>query len=149
MNTSNNQNPGAYLQESCLDPAGHELTSDLSGKAVRITYHSGHTLEQHWQSENRILWKAVAGDLDGYEQSEIYQAFKVADDVYLITWMEASTPANANTGQIAGPWLTTVVLDFKTMQATASWTGPTPDGKVLHIVDQGSMKSIDCDCRSE
>ncbi|MDJ0926111.1 MAG: MoaF C-terminal domain-containing protein [Gammaproteobacteria bacterium] len=142
---SSNQDPVPFLQELSLDPAGHELTSDLSGRAVRITYHSGHTLEQHWQTANKILWKAVDGELAGYEQTENYHAFKVAEGIYLITWMEASTVANANTSQIDGPWLTSVVLDFQTMRATASWTGPSPDGQVLHIVDQGSMKNIECD----
>lgn len=65
----------ANLFEQCvyLRPDGHPQCTDLAGKAVRLEYASGHALEQHWQTADRILWKGVAGPLTGYAQAERYR----------------------------------------------------------------------------
>ena len=36
-----------------LHSDGYPPTDKLAGRAVRLDYASGHTLEQHWQTENR------------------------------------------------------------------------------------------------
>ncbi|WP_448950042.1 MoaF-related domain-containing protein [Labrys neptuniae] len=120
--------------------SAHPRTDDLTGKSVRLTYASGHVLEQHWKPNNTVLWRGVSGPLTGYEQTETYEAFKIAQDIYLICWIEKSTAAVAEGGQIQGTWLTDVILDFRTMHATASWTGPTLDGGSEHVLDQATME---------
>jgi hypothetical protein len=55
---------------------GFAMSETLVGRAVSLTYVSGHTLEQHWQSAERIKWKTTFGPLEGYEQTESYIAFE-------------------------------------------------------------------------
>ena len=124
---------------------GYPKTETLVGRAVSLTYASGHTLEQHWQTAERIKWKATSGPLEGYEQTENYIAFEIAPGLILISWIEESTAATANGPQRPGPWLTDVILDFNTQRAMASWTGPTADGGSEHVLDQASMVEITCD----
>ena len=124
---------------------GYSSTDKLVGRAVRLTYASGHTLEQHWQTAERIKWKGVSGALAGYAQTESYIAFEIADGLILITWIEESTAVTTDGPQRPGPWLTDVILDFNTMRAMASWTGPTADGGIEHVLDQAAMVEIDCD----
>jgi len=128
-----------------LSDTGHLLTSDLTGKAVRLHYKSGHVLEQHWLTGLCILWKGISGGLDGHSQTEEYNAVKIADNIYLISWVEASTTTVVNRLDISGPWLTDVVLDFEKMIATASWIGPTKNGQVEHVLDQATMHYIECE----
>jgi len=135
----------SYVKNYNFLPDGYPLSGDLSGRAVRLNYCSGHTLEQHWQTENRVLWKGVNGDLEGYVQVDCYRAFKLADGLYLISWVEDSTQSTAASAQSIGPWLTDVILDFNTMQATASWMGPTVDGGAEHVLDQAEMTFVDCE----
>ena len=127
---------------------GHLLTADLVGKAVRLYYQSGHVLEQHWLTEHCVLWKGISGGLDGHSQKEEYNAVKITENIFLITWIEASTTTRADGPDMSGPWLTDVVLDFNKMIATASWMGPTDDNQVEHVLDQATMSYIDCDTSS-
>ncbi len=136
-----------HIENISLHPQGHPLTNDLTGKAVRLAYCSGHILEQHWQADSRVLWKGVSGPLAGYDQTEAYRAFEIAKDIYLITWIEASTAASSSAPQANGPWLTNVILDFNKMQATASWMGPTNAGGTEHVLDQATMSYVECDLR--
>lgn len=76
---------------------------------------------------------------------KVYNAVKITDNIYLISWIEASTTTVVNGVDISGPWLTDVVLDFEKMIATASWMGPTSDGKVEHVLDQATMHYIECE----
>lgn len=124
---------------------GYPVTDKLAGRAVSLSYASGHTLEQHWQSDDRIKWKATSGPLEGHEQSERYIAFEIANGLILITWIEESTTATVGGPLRPGPWLTDVLLDFNTMHAMASWTGPTADGGAEHVLDQATMIEIPCE----
>ena len=128
-----------------LHADGYAQTSVLAGRAVSLEYASGHTLEQHWQTQDRIKWKGVAGSLAGYSQYETYRAFEIASGIVLICWTEGSTTATADGDQVDGPWLTDVVLDFNTMRAMASWTGPTEGGGSEHVLDQARMTEIELD----
>lgn len=124
---------------------GHSLTEELAARAVRLEYASGHVLEQHWQTANRVLWKGVDGGLAGYEQVDHYHAFKLTEGIFLISWVEESTQADTTSPQSEGPWLTDVILDFNEMRATASWMGPTIDGGIEHVLDQALLTFIECD----
>ena len=53
--------PKTYVEKISLNPQGHPLSDDLAGKAVRLEYSSGHILEQHWQTSNKVLWRGVSG----------------------------------------------------------------------------------------
>lgn len=128
-----------------LHDDGYPQTDELAGNAVRLEYASGHTLEQHWQTDSRIKWKGVVGSLEGYDQYETYRAFKIAEGLILICWTEDSTTATADGDQIDGAWLTDVILDFNTMRAMASWTGPMADGRSEHVLDQARMTAIELD----
>lgn len=124
---------------------GYPQTDKLVGRAVSLIYASGHTLEQHWQTSDCILWKATSGPLEGYTQKERYIAFEIAEGLILITWIEESTAATADGPQRLGPWLTDVILDFNTNRAMASWTGPAKNGGSEHVLDQATMVEIACD----
>jgi len=137
-----------WLENYHLSPDGHPLTTDLMGKAVRLHYQSGHVLEQHWLTDHCILWKGISGGLNGHSQKEEYNAVKITDNIFLITWIEASTTTGADGPDMSGPWLTDVVLDFDKMIATASWMGPTDDDRVEHVLDQATMSYIECDALS-
>lgn len=69
-------------------------------------------LEQHWLTGHCILWKGISDGLDGHSKTEEYNAVKITDNIYLISWIEASTTTVVNGLDISGPWLTDVVLDF-------------------------------------
>lgn len=124
---------------------GFPKAQGLVGRAISLEYASGHTLEQHWQTEDRILWKGTAGPLAGYSQIESYMAFEVSSGLVLITWVEESTAVTADGAQQPGPWLTDVLVDFNTLRAMASWTGPTEDGGSEHVLDQAAIREISCD----
>lgn len=134
-----------WIENYHLHQDGQPLTKDLVGKAVRLHYQSGHVLEQHWLSDHCVLWKGITGGLDGHSQTEEYNAVKITDHIYLISWIEASTTPIAKGPDMSGPWLTDVVLDFDKMIATASWMGPTENDQVEHVLDQAIMKYIKCD----
>ena len=121
------------------------ISEDLTGKAVSLNYSSGHVLEQHWQKPNTVLWKGIAGSLAGYTQTEYFHTFKIAEEIYLFSRFEEATVASASASQTAGPWLTDVILDFRYMRATASWTAPGENGGVEHVLDQAAMCYVKCD----
>ena len=137
--------PKTYVEKISLNPQGHPLSDDLAGKAVRLEYSSGHILEQHWQTSNKVLWRGVSGLLEGYEQTEYYRAITLTEGMYLISWVEESTVTSASASQANGPWLTDVILDFNKMQATASWIGPTCEGGAEYVLDQATMIYVECD----
>lgn len=142
---SADQRQGSYVENINISQGGHPLTAELSGKAVRLDYQSGHVLEQHWQTDKQVLWKGVEGDLAGYSQTENYRAFKIAEGIFLISWMECLTVPLAKGKPTVGPWLTDVVLDFNSMRATASWVGPLENGAVEYVLDQAIMTSVVCE----
>jgi len=137
-----------WVENYHLSPDGHPLTGELAGKAVRLHYKSGHVLEQHWQTDHCILWKGISGGLDGHTQTQEYNAVKLTENIFLITWIEGETTTSAGGPNRSGPWLTDVVLDFDKMIATASWMGPTEDNQIEHVLDQATMRYIECDASS-
>jgi hypothetical protein len=150
MTINQKTTPKTYVENiNLFQDKGHPLSNDLAGKAVRLEYNSGHTLEQHWQTEERVLWKGVEGTLAGYTQCEYYRVLKITEGIYFITWVEESTTSSTSASQAKGPWLTDVVLDFNNMVASASWIGPTEDGGIEYVLDQAVMTYIECDHSTE
>lgn len=129
----------SFIEKVTLRPDGQALTGDLAGKAVTFRYQSGHTLRQNWLDDRTVRWQGIDGPLAGYAQDENYRAFKIAPGIYFITWMEESTSTVSDGDQRLGPWLTTVIMDFNTLKATASWTGPNDAHGVEFILDQADM----------
>ena len=143
MSSQTNMRP--WIENYNLHENGHKLTDELVGKAVRLNYKSGHVLEQHWQTASQVLWKGISGGLNGYSQAEHYKMFKVSANIYFITWVEQTTTTVSQGPQAHGPWLTDVILDFNNMIATASWMGPTDNGRVEHVLDQAVMEYVNCE----
>jgi len=145
MKLQSKPNQNSWIENYNFRKNGHEITDELVGKAVRLHYKSGHILEQHWQTTDRVLWKGIAGGLDGHNQLESYKMLKISDNIYFITWVEEFTTTGSDQPQSKGPWLTDVVLDLNKMIATASWMGPTNVGKVEHVLDQALITYIESD----
>lgn len=122
-------------------PYSHPRSDKLVGKRVWYRYESGYIFEQHYRSKDKIVWKAVGGELDGYSQEETYHCFEIAENIFFITWCEEQTPYSIEENvQREGPWPVAVVADFNKLIATVSFVNPAADGGADYIVDQARLE---------
>lgn len=120
-------------------------STDLVGKRANFHYASGHVLQQYYASADTIVWRGVRGPFEGYEQSDpTLRTFKIAEDIYYITWYEKSTVATAEHGEsFEHGYPVCVVADFKRLVGTAVYTNPLPDGGQYFTVDQATIELVD------
>lgn len=134
----------AYLRR-----CGHPLTQELTGQAVRLEYGSGQVMEQHWQTDNLLLWKGIGGNLEGYERVDYYQAFKLTEGFYLVHCSEELGQTDIGYPNPRCCGLCNVVLDFIEMRATACCIGPATARDVEHVLDQALMTFVECDLNEQ
>jgi hypothetical protein len=70
----------------------HERTSELVGKRIRYTYSSNHIYEHIYLNERLFTWHCLKGLEEGLADTEICDYFKIAPDIYLLTWREKVMP---------------------------------------------------------
>jgi hypothetical protein len=70
--------------------------------------------------------------------------FKIAPDIYMITWCEEATIATAEQNTMwEGSYPVAVVADLKKLVATAMYINPNKDGGDDYIIDQATMEIRD------
>jgi hypothetical protein len=73
------------------EPAG--LTQELDGRSYEYTYESG-MRARIWFEAEQVSYEVLAGPTQGNTNTINYKARKVAEDIYLVQWHQAS---NGNT----------------------------------------------------
>jgi phenolic acid decarboxylase len=73
------------------EPAG--LTQELNGRTYEYTYESG-MRARIWFDAEQVSYEVLAGPTRGNTNTIDYKARKVAEDIYLVQWYQAS---NGNT----------------------------------------------------
>jgi len=101
----------------------HERTTDLVGKRVLYTYSSQHRYEHIYLNDHRYTWHCLAGPEKGLADTEHMDYFKIADDIYLISWWEKVVPCQG-----------VVMTNYKLMRSFGKLFGlDTETGKIINF----------------
>lgn len=121
---------------------GHPETDELDGKKIRYHYESGLTYDQEYQ-KGTITWTGVEGPHVGYSQTEEKVVYKIADNIYFITWFEKETRPSS-TGETRGEgFIISIVVDLKKMVATASYNEPVEEGGQKWMLDKAWIEYVE------
>ena len=103
--------------------AFHERTTDLIGKRVMYTYSSQHRYEHIYLNDHRYTWHCLAGPEKGLADTEHIDYFKIADDIYLISWWEKVVPCQG-----------VVMTNYKAMRSYGKLFGlDTETGRIINF----------------
>lgn len=70
----------------------HPVTDELIGKRIQFVYSANDTYEHIYLNKNFYTWHCITGSEEGLADTDRCFYYKIADNLYLFTWIEKIVP---------------------------------------------------------
>ncbi|MBO1126620.1 hypothetical protein FQS96_14360 [Enterococcus faecalis] len=117
------------------DTLKHEFTTELAGKNATYTYSEKDAYVHTYYDVDLFTWYCFSGNEAGLGETDYVKFLKIAEDLYLILWVEKILHV-----------VSTIVLNFRTNRTSgsmASYEGKDYKGKILNVPSGALIELVD------